>query len=330
MMHRKQVAMFALCLAMFCFVNGALSSCAPKQKAPLASESIMENSVLDEKKEDIPLVETEPAKISEVEKVVAEEEEEDLSNHDYEPALDVKDGTFLSQIFDYQDSTIEEILQTEGFGITLGKERSSKGKDFLTVRTSQKQFESLKNQGVSIERKYLWIRPEKEISKQSIGKDRPFERDPYQKLKEEYKEMGYHYLSRFYLDITGEGVPELFIMTYGGTGGSSYLVYQIEPDGYLFVGEMHFRTLHVLHEKTHGFHDLIFTWRGGSVDRYLTLMQFNGYEYQEIKNMVATEDDYEEILTLDSPYLMKVDMEAEQLGETFHWSARDDDKYRWK
>lgn len=329
-MLRKQVAMFALCLAMFWFVMGTLSSCAPKQKAPLASESMIESPRLDEEEKDIPLAETEPALDGEVAIVAVEEEEEDLSDHDFEPALDVKNGTFLSQVFDYHDPTIEEILQMEGFVIASGKERSWKGRDFLTVRTSQKQFESLKNQGVSIERKYLWIRPEKETSMQSKGKDIPFERDPYQKLKEQYKEMGYHYISRFYLDITGEGIPELFIMTYGGTGGSSYLVYQIEPDGYFFIGEMHFRTLHVLHEKTHGFHDLIFTWRGGSVDRYLTLMQFNGYEYQEFKNMVVTEDVYEEILTLDSPYLMKVDMEAEQLGETFHWSARDDDKYRWK
>jgi hypothetical protein len=329
MMIRKQVAMFALSLAVLWLVMGAASSCAPKQQAPLVSESSIESSRLDAEEEAPPLAESDPVKSDEVTKVVTEKEEEDLSSHDFEPALDVKDGTFLSQIFEYDKLDINSLLESKKIPITRGKEHP--WLDYLTVRTSQDQFDYLKFQGVKIERKYVWGDSIEKTTTSSIDKTRLFERDPYQKLKDKYKEMGYHYISRFYSDITGEGIPELFVMTSGGTGGSSYLVYQIEPDGYLFVGEMNFRGIAVLRTKTNGFNDLIHLWRLGDGEGSMSLLRFDGYEYKKQRSMwVPINEVYSEFLTKNHPDLLNEDFTTEYLGEVFHWSVRDDDKYRWK
>lgn len=332
-MGRKQVAMFVLCLAMLCFVNGALSSCATKQKAPLASESSIENPGLDEAEKDIPLAETEPAKISEVEKVVAEKEEEDLSNHDFEPALDVKDGTFLSQVFDNEKLDIEKLLESRNIPITRRNEDPwlDNWYNYVTVRTSQEQFDYLKSQGVEVERKYVWRDSKEEATTSRSEKTRIFERDPYQKMKKQFDEMGYDFIERFYLDIGGNRAPELFIQFQRGTCGGWYYVYQIEPDAYFFIGEMFIYYLTVLRTKSNGFHDLILGQRMGAGDGILVLLKFDGYEYKQHRDMRVNIDEVDsEFLSTDHPDLLDKDYSNEVLGETFHWSARDDDKYRWK
>jgi hypothetical protein len=332
MMGRSRVAMFALCLAVMVVVTGTVSSCAPKPKAPLVSEILIESSELDAEEEAPPLAESDPVKSDEVAKVVTEKEEEDLSNHDFEPALDVKDGTFLSQVFDNEKLDIDKLLEPKNIPITRGKEDPwLDWYNYVTVRTSQEQFDYLKSQGAEIKRKYVWRDSKEETTTSRSDKSRPFERDPYQKIKKQFVEMGYDFIERFYLDIGGNRAPELFIQFQRGTCGGWYYVYQIEPDGYLFVGEIFIYYLNVLHTKSNGFHDLILGQRMGAGDGRLVLLKFDGYEYKQHRDMRVNIDEVDsEFLSTDHPDLLDKDYSNEVLGETFHWSVRDDDKYRWK
>ncbi|MCE5223094.1 hypothetical protein LLG10_02745 [bacterium] len=159
--------------------------------------------------------------------------------------------------------------------------------------------------------------------------------DPYLEIwNAEVKEsIGVYrlYLSRFYKDLNGDGIPELFLSWFGGTGGRQFLIYQITKDGYRYLQNMFMYSLEVLDENHNGYQDIQVFARlgagpgGGTTNGSLSRYEFNGEYYISKKSMEITEE-HASRANLFHPE--QNNREEHPSIDTLHWSPKDDDPYR--
>jgi hypothetical protein len=158
--------------------------------------------------------------------------------------------------------------------------------------------------------------------------------NPYQTIWGEGKGPAVFQMSRFYLDITNDNIPELFLCDSRGTGGGSYSVYQVTKPGYKFLVHLGTGSVHVQPDIHNGFNDIICIWREGDNEYSFVLMENNGEEYVVKKSFLykSYQQANDEGLFLKSIHSTEKEtyhyLENENDLYVLHWSPQDDDKYR--
>jgi len=224
----------------------------------------------------------------------------------------------------YGDSWKEKaLIQESGVVITLDWE------DFKLGKATQEQFDFLKQKQVPIYRKWEWIPVKKENDEPSDKKEeKVFVKDPYQdhwNLKN--KKLDYRWsLVRFYKDLNQDGVPEVLFPRFGGSGGTTFSIFQIIKTGYLYLGSISYSMCQTLPTKHNGFNDLMLYWHFSADDGSLSIEEFNGSVYETVKEMYVI---YE--LALNEKIIVPDDhgtWESHPESDKLLWSTKDDDKYR--
>lgn len=133
-------------------------------------------------------------------------------------------------------------------------------------------------------------------------------------------------LSKFYADINTDGIPELFLRVYGGTGGSTCKIYQITSDEYKYLNELWFSLMQILLTKHNGFNDLMTYTHFSADDGSFYIQEFNGYSYEVVKKMrvMSSDTDNKEIFIPDEGISWESHLDVDKLL----WSSYDDYKYR--
>lgn len=202
-------------------------------------------------------------------------------------------------------------------------------KGFKIGRATQEQFDALKKAGIAIYRKWEWKSVKKEDSEQSNkSKKLILVKNPYKDywdIKEKKNNFRW-FLARCYIDLNQDGIPEIFFPRYGGSGGSTYSLYQITKDGYIDLGSLAFINIQILPLKHNGFNDLMLYWHTSTEDGDLTIEEFDGFSYRTTKEMRVV---YEQALNekIFSPD-RNGDWEQHPNSDKLLWSPKDDDKYR--
>jgi hypothetical protein len=196
-------------------------------------------------------------------------------------------------------------------------------------RATQEQFDTLKKAGIAIYRRWEWVPVTKDLTEQSEQKQETvFVKDPYLdywKIKENKNNFQWS-LSRFYKDLNQDGVPELFFPRFGGSGGTTFSIYQIIKEGYLSLGSISYMRCQTLSTKHNGFNDLMLYWHMSADDGDFTIEEFNGTSYEAVKEMHVISEDTknEKIFKPDKVGTW----ENHPDGDKLLWSSKDDDKYR--
>jgi hypothetical protein len=164
-------------------------------------------------------------------------------------------------------------------------------------------------------------------------------KDPYKDIWETETSPGIYryrpFLARFYKDLDKDGIPELFISWSGGSGGNNYVIYKITKGDYYYLGNIFIYNLQILTTYHYGMQDLIAFWRlgayeDGSLDGALTLYQFDGTKYKEIKykNTSLNYAMKNNIFKPDDINIEKHPNTDNSNPDKLQWSPKDDDKYR--
>lgn len=237
----------------------------------------------------------------------------------------ISSDTFEVRIdLDY-DNLDQEEATVKNSGIQL----SIDWMDFKIGKATQEQFDALKKAGIAIYRRWEWSPTGGEEEESSSEKQKMLVvKDPYKdfwKLKENKNNYQWS-LSRIYKDINQDGVPELFFPRYGGSGGTTYSLYQITKEGYLDLGSISYSICQTLPSKHNGFNDLKLYWHMSADDGYLTIEEFNGSSYEAVKEIHILSAD------LKNYNILKPDQggtwEDHPKGDKLIWTPKDDEKYR--
>ena len=157
-----------------------------------------------------------------------------------------------------------------------------------------------------------------------------FVKEPYKEIWD-YSDKYKKHLSRFYQDIDGDYIPELFIHWNDIHNNSSYLLYKITSDEYLYLGSITFWSCEILQTTHFGYKDIqIFCSEGKSESNeelgFLTLLEFNGKSYIPQKSMDITLQLSVELNLFHPIAQLKIDQHPNK-GKLL-WSSKDDDNYR--
>jgi hypothetical protein len=224
----------------------------------------------------------------------------------------------------YGDISKEKaLIQESGVVITLDWD------DFILGKATQEQYDFLKQKQVPIYRKWEWIPVEKEKDKKPTRYFNKFVANAYQdidQLLEAYNKENdcrvWYLKGRSYRDFNLDSVPELLISTTGGTGGLSYVIYQITKEGYQRLGGIAFKSIQLLPTNHNGFCDLMTYWHWSYSKGELAVYEYNGKEYVKVKKMTVSYKDMieEKIFTPEEG--------SKQEEYDIKLSPKDDDKYR--
>lgn len=149
--------------------------------------------------------------------------------------------------------------------------------------------------------------------------------DPYREIW--LSNMGF--LSRFYLDINGDKIPELFLGWNESSDGTSYVVYKFVKSNYLYLGYVMFDSIQLLENKHFGNQDLMVYIRTGILENgrqrgILQVYEFDGMSYQVAREMeIELEAAIEEHLFTPNRSIRNV---KHPKGELL-WSPKEDEAY---
>jgi len=146
--------------------------------------------------------------------------------------------------------------------------------------------------------------------------------DPYKELVERGV-----FLRRYYKDLNGDNIPELFLPCNLGSSSVTYLMYRITKNGYDFIGKANFLFFQLLPAKHYGYFDFqgfvqSFTKEGSYHVGGLYLYVFDGITYKENKTIdyIYNENNHDQVF---NPIQLDEDLKPPNT-----WSPKDDDKYR--
>ncbi len=195
---------------------------------------------------------------------------------------------------------------------------------FKIARITKAQYDYLKSNNIQIYGKWDWIPHKKKLH----DKNKIYIRDIYYDYWKEEKKEDTHlfFLSRNYKDLNSDGIPEVLIPYYGGSGGSDYKVFQITKEGYLSLGSISYILIQTLPSQHNGMNDLMYYWHLSASDGYLHVAEYNGFSYESVKEMPVILDQaiQEKIFVPDK----ESENEEHPHSDYLQWSSKDDDKYR--
>jgi len=225
----------------------------------------------------------------------------------------------LHQEYDYQKSEIEDVfIQNSGIRITYDYGH------FKIALVTKEQLNYLKSNHILVYGKWEWI----PCQTQTQAKTKEVHRDIYANYWKKSKEATYLWsLSRVYYDLNTDNIPEILIPYSGGSGGSDYFVYQITKEGYLSLGSISCILMQKLPTQHNGLNDLMLYWHLSADDGFLSIAEYNGISYEEVKSMpvILEQAVQEKIFKPGQPGAKE---EEHPEIDSLQWSSKDDDRYR--
>jgi hypothetical protein len=147
------------------------------------------------------------------------------------------------------------------------------------------------------------------------GNERACVKDPYQ-LVWTHDEGQTRGLTRFFLDLNGDGKPELFIAATSliGNGGGPFHVFLSSSSCYTDVGSVFLSSgdFEVLNSVHHGLRDIKVYSHLSSATGTLAVYQFDGIKFQMSAERVIKSEEF-------SKEIKPVTVQFEQSSDAEHW-----------